>query len=258
MRLATWNVNSLNVRLDHLLGWVKDAPVDLLALQETKLTDDKFPSAALERAGFHCLFAGQKTYNGVALLSRSPMSDTETALPGVEGEQKDQKRLLAATIDGVRVVNVYVPNGQSVGSDKYHDKLRWLAALRDYLAAALKQYPRLVVLGDFNIAPEDRDVHDPMLWEGNVLVSPAERQAFRELLALPLIDSLRQLDPAPGRFSWWDYRAGSFRRNLGVRIDHVLASPEQAARLLCCSVDPAPRGWERPSDHAPVVAEFSE
>ncbi|MBF0285614.1 MAG: exodeoxyribonuclease III [Magnetococcales bacterium] len=254
MRIATWNVNSLNVRLEALLGWLERSPVGVVALQETKLTDDKFPALALRQAGYHVCYAGQKTYNGVALVSREEPREVLTALPGVDPEAK---RFIAATVGGVRVVNVYVPNGQTVDSDKYREKLVWLDALESFLRQEMARHPRLVALGDFNIAPEDRDVHDPAAWAGSVLVSPPEREAFRRLLALPMVDCFRQVDGEGGRFSWWDYRAGSFRRNWGMRIDHLLASPEQAARLTGCHIDRAPRAWERPSDHTPVVAEFA-
>ncbi|MBF0624239.1 MAG: exodeoxyribonuclease III [Magnetococcales bacterium] len=253
MKIATWNVNSIGVRLEAVLDWLRDNPVTVLGLQETKTPDGTFPRAAFEAAGWQVCCTGQKSYNGMALVSREPLTDILTDLPGVAG---DQKRFLTATCNGVRVVNLYVPNGSSIGSDKYVYKLAWLEALASHLRAILPRFPRLVVMGDFNIAPEDRDVHDPAAWEGHIHVSPPERAAFRNLLNLPLADCFRAVDPEPGRYSWWDYRQGSFRRNIGLRIDHVLASPALMERLRGCVIDKQPRGRERPSDHAPVMAEF--
>jgi len=254
MKLASWNVNSLKVRLPHLLEWLAQAQPDVVCLQELKLEDAKFPRAELQAAGYHSAFSGQKTYNGVAILARSPPLEVSVGIPDFQDEQK---RVLAAMVDGVRVLCVYCPNGQSVGSEKYDYKLRWFAALRQYLAADLSRHPILAVAGDFNVAPEDRDVHDPKAWEGQVLVSDAERSAWRALLALGLVDSFRLFEQPEKIYSWWDYRMLGFRRNAGLRIDHVLASAELAKRCIASSVDKAPRKLERPSDHAPVIAEFS-
>lgn len=253
MRIATWNVNSLKVRLPHVLDWLAANPVDVLCLQETKLQDGDFPQAGLQAAGYHSIFSGQKTYNGVAVLSRTPAGDVQYGLPDFPDEQK---RVIAATVDGVRVVNVYVPNGQSVDSDKYRYKLAWLAALRDWLRQELTRHPELVLLGDCNIAPEDRDVHDPAAWQGNVLVSEPERQEFRDLLQLGLRDSFRLFVQPDRSYSWWDYRMMAFRRNLGLRIDHILVSEPLAARCRSCVIDKAPRKLERPSDHTPVILEL--
>ncbi len=251
MKLATWNVNSLKVRLPHLLDWLPGSGPDVVCLQETKLEDDKFPRAELEAAGWRVAFSGQKTYNGVAVLSRAPLADLQAGIPGFAD---DQKRLLAATVDGTRVVCVYVPNGQAVDSDKYAYKLRWLDALIAWLEAELARHPRLALLGDYNIAPADADVHDPAAWAGSVLVSEPERQRFRALEALGLKDAFRLFPQEEKSYSWWDYRQAAFRRNLGLRIDHILLSPELAAGCTGCVIDQAPRKLERPSDHAPVVA----
>lgn len=253
MKIATWNVNSLRVRLPHLLDWLKANPVDVIGIQETKLQDEAFPGAEIEAAGYHWAHSGQKTYNGVAILARTPLQDVSRDM---EGFDDDHKRVIAATVNGVRVVNLYVPNGQAVGSDKYAYKLRWLEALRGYLAGELARHPLLAVTGDYNIAPADADVHDPAAWAGQVLCSEPEREHFRALLSLGLVDSFRLFEHPPATFSWWDYRQAGFRRNLGLRIDHVLASTELASRCSACAVDTAPRKLERPSDHAPVVATF--
>lgn len=253
MRLATWNVNSLKVRLPHLLDWLKTANPDVVCLQELKLEDHAFPRAEIEAAGYHCAFAGQKTYNGVAILARSPISDVVANNPHYEDPQK---RLLAATVDGVRVICAYVVNGQEVGSEKYEYKLKWLAALEQWVAEELATHPKLALLGDYNIAPADADVHDPAAWAGLVLCSEPERAAFQRLLALGLSDAFRLFDQPEKSFSWWDYRMMAFRRNIGLRIDHILLSPPLAARCRACTIDRAPRKWERPSDHAPVVADL--
>jgi exodeoxyribonuclease-3 len=251
MKLATWNVNSLKVRLPQVLQWLADNPVDVLCLQETKITDDKFPVGEIEAIGYRAAYAGQKTYNGVAILSRHAMADVVKNNPLFPDEQQ---RIIAATIEGIRVVCAYVPNGQSVGSDKYAYKLKWLHALRDWLASELGRQPNLALLGDYNIAPADRDVHDPAAWAGSVLVSDAERAAFRELCSLDLIDAFRLFEQADKLFSWWDYRQMAFRRNMGLRIDHILLSPPLAARCTACVIDKTPRKWEQPSDHTPVIA----
>lgn len=253
-KIATWNVNSLNVRLPQVLDWLRDQQPDILALQETKLTDPDFPTLDIAEAGYRAVFAGQKTYNGVAILTRLPAGEIVTDLPGLNDPQR---RVLGATVGDARVLNLYVPNGQAVGSDKYAYKLTWLDHLTAWLQTELAKYPQLVVLGDFNIAPDDRDVHDPAAWTGQVLCSEPERAAFRRLLDLGLQDTFRLFPQEDQTFSWWDYRAAAFRRNLGLRIDHILASPALAAACTACRVDKTPRGWERPSDHAPVIAEFA-
>lgn len=254
MKLACWNVNSLKVRLPHVLQWLQDNPVDVLCLQETKLTDDKFPADEINAAGYHVVFNGQKTYNGVAILSRHPISDVVKNNPFFEDAQQ---RLLTVTINHVRIICAYIPNGQAPDSDKFHYKLAWLAALQHWLTDQKKTYPELALLGDFNIAPEDRDVHDPAAWEGQNLVSVPERAAYQTMLALPLIDSFRLFEQAEKSFSWWDYRALGFRLNKGMRIDHILLSPPLAARCQSCVIDRLPRKWEQPSDHAPVIATLS-
>lgn len=251
--VATWNVNSLRVRLPHVLAWLAAARVDVLALQETKLPDADFPRADLEAAGYRVSFSGQPGYNGVALLARAPCTEIVTDIPGFEDPAR---RVLAATVGGLRIVNLYVPNGQSVGSEKYAYKLRWLEALGGWLDAQLQRHAHLVVLGDFNIAPEDRDVHDPAAWEGSVHVSEPERAALRALLAKGLVDVFRLFEQPPQTFSWWDYRGFSFRRNHGLRIDLILASEPLARRCTGSRIDGEPRRAERPSDHTPVLATF--
>ena len=253
MRIATWNVNSLRVRLPQLLGWLGATSPDVVALQETKLTDETFPITELQEAGYRSVFSGQLTYNGVALLTRSIAGEIMRDMPSYDDPQR---RILAASVDGVRVINLYVPNGQSVGSDKYYYKLGWLRALRAWLRDELVAYPRLVVLGDFNIAPEDRDVHDPAAWVGSVLVSPEERAALQAAMSLGLIDVFRSFEQPPRSYSWWDYRAGAFQRNNGLRIDLVLASAALAERCSACTIDREPRRVERASDHTPVMATF--
>src|SRR5262245_43525114 len=250
MKLATWNVNSLKVRLPHLLEWLAASAPDVVCLQELKLEDANFPAAALEAAGYHCAFSGQKTYNGVAILARSPLTDIE---PGIPGFDDDQKRVLSASVGDVRVVSAYVPNGQAVGTEKYEYKLKWLRAFADGLRAELAAHPQLVVVGDYNVAPEDRDVHDPRLWAGQVMCSEPERAAFRRLLELGLKDGFRLFDQSAKSFTWWDYRLNAFKRNMGLRIDHILLSLALSADSTYCTVDLAPRRLERPSDHAPVV-----
>jgi len=254
MKIASWNVNSLNVRLPQVLDWLVAESPDVLALQETKLVDEKFPRAEIEASGYHVLFSGQKTYNGMALLSRKPGSDAVMDVPGMDDPQR---RVLAATFGDIRVINLYVPNGESIDSDKYHYKLGWLKKLTAWLRVELAAHPRLIVLGDFNIAPEPRDVYDPKALEGSVLFSEPERAAFRALLDVCLCDSFRLFEQAEKSFSWWDYRMQGFRRNLGLRIDHILASTELCKLCTASRIDKGPRAHERPSDHAPVVAEFS-
>ena len=254
MKIATWNVNSLKVRLPHLLDWLGRHSPDVACLQETKCEDRVFPAAEIEAAGYRWIHHGQKTYNGVAVLSRQEGAEIGRGIPGFED---DQRRVIAATVGGVRIVCVYVPNGQSVGSDKFAYKLRWLAALRDWLEAELREHPRLAVLGDYNIAPEARDVYDPHAWEGQVLFSDPERAAFAGLRALGLEDAFRLFEQPPKSFTWWDYRMNAFRRNLGLRIDHILVSHELARTGKACAIDVAPRKLERPSDHTPVVFELA-
>jgi exodeoxyribonuclease-3 len=255
MKLISWNINGLRAGLrKNFLDYLDAERPDLLCLQETKSEDAKFPRAEIEALGYRVAFSGQKTYNGVALIAKAPLEEVVAGIPGFADEQK---RVLAATTAGVRVVCVYCPNGQAVGSEKYDYKLRWYAALTDYLAAELSRHPRLAVAGDFNVAPEDRDVHDPSAWEGQVHVSEPERAAWRALLALGLRDSFRLFEQPEKTYSWWDYRMLGFRRNAGLRIDHILLSDPLAARCTASTVDKAPRKLERPSDHAPVIAEIS-
>ncbi len=254
MKIATWNVNSLKVRLPHVLDWLAANEPDVLCLQETKLEDANFPVAAIEAAGYRAIFSGQKTYNGVALLGRLPGTEIVSAIPDFAD---DQKRVLAATFGDVRIVCAYIPNGQALDSDKYQYKLRWLEALTNWLKDEIVKHPRLALLGDYNIAPQDRDVHDPMAWEGQVLVSPAERAAFSALQALGLTDAFRLFEQDDQSFSWWDYRMAAFRRDMGLRIDHILLTPELAKLCSACWIDKAPRKLERPSDHAPVITEIN-
>lgn len=255
MKIATWNVNSLKVRLPHVLDWLAAAQPDALCLQETKTEDKGFPFAELEAAGYRALHNGQKTYNGVAILARHEPADVRHDIPGFDDPQK---RIIAATVNGTRLVCAYMPNGSEVGSEKYEYKLKWLAALTDWLRAEMAHHPRLALLGDYNIAPDDRDVHDPEAWRGKILCSEPERAAFRAFLDLGLADAFRLFEQPEKSFSWWDYRMMGFRRNLGLRIDHILLSPELAGRCRSCVIDKAPRKLERPSDHAPVVAEIAD
>ncbi len=255
MKLATWNINSIRVRLPHVLTWLASSPVDILCLQELKLPDAMFPAEEVRAAGYHSAVFGQNTYNGVAILSREEPRDIAYNIPGFKDEQR---RLIAATYPSargdLRVVNVYCPNGQEVGSEKFDYKLRWFAALRDYLQEELTRHPQLVLLGDFNIAPEDRDVHDPAKWEGKVHVSAPEREAFRSLLGLGLHDAFRLFDQPEKSFSWWDYRMMAFRRNAGLRIDLILLSEALRPHCMACTIDKEPRRAQQPSDHAPVIA----
>lgn len=253
MKIATWNVNSLKVRLEQVCDWLRQAEPDVLALQETKLRDDAFPAEAFEQLGYEPLFSGQPTYNGVALIARQAGTDVAT---GIDGFDDPERRVLAATYGDVRVMCLYVPNGQRVDSDKYRYKLDWLAALTAELRNELPRRRRVVLVGDFNIAPEDRDVHDPAAWEGKVLCSDEERAALGRLMDLGFTDVFRLFEQDTGAFSWWDYRAAAFRRNRGLRIDLVLASETMSRRCTACVIDKEPRRSERPSDHAPVMAEF--
>jgi exodeoxyribonuclease-3 len=257
MRLASWNVNSLNVRMPRLMDWLAVTRPDILCLQETKLEDGKFPRHELEDAGYAAHFIGQRTYNGVALLVRDgigPVTGVVTSLPGFDDEQK---RVIAATVGGIRVIDFYVPNGQSVASDKYRYKLDWCSAATAFLRDELQRHGTLVVAGDFNIAPEDRDVHDPDLWRGQVMCSEPERAVFREWLGLALKDSFRLFAQPDKTFSWWDYRQLAFPKNHGLRIDHVLLSSDLTARCTECRIDRNMRKGERPSDHAPVIVELA-
>jgi exodeoxyribonuclease-3 len=264
MKIATWNVNSIGVRLPQVLDWLDGNRVEVLCLQETKCLDEKFPREPFESRGYQTAIFGQPTYNGVAIVSRYPLEEVERGFPGEAPEA--QRRLLAATIAGptpIRVVNVYIPNGSEVGSEKYAYKLGWLAELKSYLAGltglagAGRPSPAAAFLcGDFNIAPEDRDVHDPALWEGKILCSEAERAALEEIRQGGWEDLFRRHHAEAGHFSWWDYRAGGFRRNHGLRIDHVWATAPLAAHCVDAWIDRIPRALEKPSDHAPVVAEF--
>lgn len=253
MKISTWNVNSIKVRIPQLLMWLEKEKPDIVAIQETKVTNDAFPLEEIKQAGYQVVFNGQRTYNGVAILSKLPIEDVAFDLPNFVDEQK---RVLAATINGVRIINVYVPNGASVDSDKYQYKLLWLASLRDYLKLELIHHEKLVVLGDFNIAPEDQDVHDPDLWRGHVLFSDSEHEALQSMLKLGLKDVFR-LFPQPERvFSWWDYRNLAMQKNLGLRIDLILASEAMSQHCTQCMIDKSIRKLERPSDHAPVTADF--
>jgi len=253
VKIASWNVNSLKVRLPQVLSWLETQQPDVLALQETKLTDENFPVQAIAKAGYQAVFSGQKTYNGVAILARNAITDTVTDPPGLDDAQR---RILAGTVDGIRIVNLYVVNGEAVESEKYAYKLDWLRRAHLWLKEELEAHPKLVVLGDFNIAPEDRDVHDPEAWRGQVLCSEPERTALRRITDLGLGDCYRQIEQPEQQFSWFDYRAASFRRNRGLRIDLILASAPLLQRCRNSTIDLEPRGWERPSDHAPVIAEF--
>ncbi|TNF33871.1 MAG: exodeoxyribonuclease III [Gammaproteobacteria bacterium] len=253
MKIVTWNVNSLNVRLPHLLQWLEENQPDVVCLQETKLTDDKFPQVEIEAAGYHVVFAGQKTYNGVAVLSRYAIEDVVTDIPDLDDPQR---RILAVTIKGVRIVDLYVPNGKEVGDEKYLYKLDWLSKVKQYVGAQLQKSPQVVVLGDFNIAPTDDDVHDVDSWHEKILCSSPERQALQSLLDLGMHDAFRLFEQAEASFSWWDYRAAGFRRNLGLRIDLILVSDALKDKVSACQIDKTPRAWERPSDHAPVWAKL--
>ncbi|MBS0359197.1 MAG: exodeoxyribonuclease III [Proteobacteria bacterium] len=254
-KIATWNVNSLKVRLPRVLEWIDKNKPAVLALQETKTQDKDFPLSAILETGYQVSYAGQKTFNGVAILSRHSIEEVSVGLPGFADEQQ---RVLAATVDGVRIIDFYVPNGQSPDSDKYQYKLKWLEHAVAYVRQQLALYPKLVVLGDFNIAPEDRDVHDPIKWEGSVLVSGPERAAFQGLLGLGLKDAFRLFDQPPAVFSWWDYRAGAFHRNFGLRIDHILISEALVSSCRSCTIDRDTRKGTQPSDHAVVIAGFND
>ncbi len=255
MKLATWNVNSLAVRLPQVLDWLAVHAVDALVLQETKLSDDKFPVAEIEAAGYRVAWFGQKTYNGVALLSKAPADGVLRNIPGFDD---DMARVITGTVAGVRIVGGYFPNGQAPDSDKFQYKLRWLQALNGWLQGELKAHPQLVLMGDYNIAPEDRDVYDPVAWAGQIHCTPEERAHFRALIDLGLVDAFRLFEQPPKSWSWWDYRNLAFRKNQGLRIDHILVSEALRSRVAACSIDKLPRKNERPSDHAPVVVELHD
>jgi exodeoxyribonuclease-3 len=253
VKLATWNVNSLTVRLPTLLQWLQLNPVDVIVLQETKLTDDKFPAAELQAAGYHAAWFGQKTYNGVALLTKASHDAVTRNIPGFSD---DQARVISATVAGLRVVCVYVPNGQAPGTDKFEYKLQWLRGLRDWMREELASHRDLVLMGDFNITPEDRDVHDPVAWAGQIHCTEQERDQVRHLRELGLVDAFRLFEQPPKSWSWWDYRNLAFRKNQGLRIDLILVSESLRPRVRACTIDKAPRKLERPSDHAPVIVEL--
>jgi exodeoxyribonuclease-3 len=253
MKIATWNVNSMKVRLPHVVEWLQNHEPDVLVLQEIKQLTENFPTAALQEIGYHSIASGQKTYNGVAVISKSPATNPVTDFPDLDDPQR---RILASTVDGIRIVDLYIPNGSEVGSEKYEYKLNWLQSLRNFLEAEMQRHENVVVLGDFNIAPADADVYDPEKWGDAILCSPLERQALGKLFDLGLTDVFRKFEHPEGTFSWWDYRAAGFRRNAGLRIDLILTSDSMTERCKASYVDKEPRAWERPSDHAPVVAEF--
>ena len=253
MKIATWNVNSMKVRLPHVVEWLQNHEPDVLVLQEIKQLTENFPTEALQEIGYHSIASGQKTYNGVAVISKSPGTDPVTDFPDLDDPQR---RILASTVDDIRIVDLYIPNGSEVGSEKYEYKLNWLRSLRNFLEAEMQRHENVVVLGDFNIAPADADVYDPEKWGDAILCSPHEREALGELFKLGLTDVFRKFEHPEGTFSWWDYRAAGFRRNAGLRIDLILTSNSMTERCKASYVDKEPRAWERPSDHAPVVAEF--
>jgi exodeoxyribonuclease-3 len=256
LKLATWNVNSITARLPLALRWLTEAQPDVLCLQETKCTDDKFPAEAFAEAGYKSLSFGQRTYNGVAILSRAAGKDVQRGFPDDTADAP--ARLLAATIEGVRVVNVYIPNGAFVGSDKYAFKLEWMKRLREFFDSRYKTSEPVLLCGDFNVAPEEIDVHDPGLWEGKVLFSEPERAALDEIKRWGFVDAFRLHNSEGKQFSWWDYRAGGFRRNHGLRIDHIWTTKSLAERTKTALIDKEPRAWERPSDHTPVIVEIGD
>jgi exodeoxyribonuclease-3 len=255
MKIATWNVNSITVRLVQVLEWIRNNRPDILCIQETKCINEKFPIDAFREAGYHAEVFGQQTYNGVAILSLWPIEDVWRGLPNDEASA--QRRLIAATINAIRIINVYVPNGSEVGSDKYVFKLDWLGRLRKFFDEHCDAKKEVLLCGDFNVAPEDRDVHDPVLWAGKILCSDAERAALQDIRDFGLVDVFRKFHEEAGHFSWWDYRAGAFRRNAGLRIDHIWTTESLAVRSTSGWIDKIPRALEKPSDHAPVVAEFA-
>ncbi len=252
-KIATWNVNSLRVRLEHVIKWLAAEQPDILVLQETKLTDNHFPEEDIKAAGYHVVFSGQKTYNGVAILSKIKPEDNVMDIPKLDDPQR---RILAATINDIRILNLYVVNGSEVGSDKYDYKLDWISKVTDWVSEQQKQHQKFIILGDFNIAPNDNDVHNPKSWHERILCSTPERQALKKLLDLGFVDSFRQFEQQDKTWSWWDYRRAGFEKNMGLRIDLILSSHLLSERCTACFVDKEPRGWERPSDHAPVIAEY--
>jgi exodeoxyribonuclease-3 len=253
MKIATWNVNSLKVRLPQVLEWLQAEQPDVLALQEIKMETKNFPHEELRQAGYEAIASGQKTYNGVATLTKNPQTDTITDFPGFDDPQR---RILASTIDGVRVLNLYVPNGQEVGSEKYAYKLQWFKHMQKFVKDQLKKYPKMIILGDFNVAPKDEDVYDPKRWEGRILCSDKEREAINKTLEIGFTDAFRLFEQAPNTFSWWDYRTRAFSGNRGLRIDLILTSEAISKTAKNCWVDIEPRTWERPSDHTVVVLDF--
>jgi exodeoxyribonuclease III len=260
MKIATWNVNSIRTRLEHVKSWLTDNPVDVLCLQETKVIDADFPRSPLEELGYHLYVYGQKSYNGVAILSRSPLTDVSMGFAPIVGESAkefdEQKRVITGVIDGIRVVDLYVPNGSAIGSEKYEYKLRWLKVLHNYLKTLLTQSQSILICGDFNIAPEDIDIHDPTGREKQVMATDAERLALQTIVELGFADAFRKFTQSGGQFTWWDYRSAAFRRNLGWRIDHHFLTPNLYERAIACTVDVAPRKLTQPSDHAPVILEL--
>lgn len=254
MKIASWNVNSLRVRLPQVLDWLQDNDADILALQETKMTDEQFPEIDIRDAGYHVSFSGQKTYNGVAIISKQPQSDV---VKDIQTLEDPQRRILAATVNDVRLLNLYVVNGQEVGSEKYAWKLEWLDKVTAFIEQELARFDKFVVVGDFNIAPDDEDTWDPEVWRDRILCSEPEREALQKIIHMGLADTFRLFEQPPDIFSWWDYRAAGFRRNHGLRIDLILASQSMQAMCTASYIDKTPRKLERPSDHAPVVAEFS-
>ena len=255
MKIASWNVNSLKVRLAHVLSWLEKTQTDILVLQETKTIDENFPVEAINAAGYQVVYSGQKTYNGVAILCKEQylIEDVVTDLPNLDDPQR---RILAATINGIRILNLYVVNGAEVGSEKFEYKLDWLAKVTDWVAEQSQQHKKMVILGDFNIAPDDRDVHNPKSWHERILCSTPERNALKTLLDIGFVDSFRLFEQEDNVFSWWDYRSGGFDKNMGLRIDLILVSTLLVEQCIASYVDPEPRAWERPSDHAPVICEF--
>jgi exodeoxyribonuclease III len=260
MKIATWNVNSIRIRLQHVVDWLIQNPVDVLCMQEIKVVDENFPRSPFEELGYHLHLAGQKSYNGVAILSLKPLQDVSTGfsttLTEVAPEWNEQKRVITGVIDGIRIINLYVPNGAAVGSEKYEYKLRWLNVLREYLQILLASTPNICMCGDFNIALEAKDIHEKVNTENHIMASEPERQALRDILALGFSDAFRKFTTEGGHYSWWDYRAASFRRNLGWRIDHHYLTPNLYERATSCTIDITPRKLTQPSDHAPVIVEF--
>lgn len=263
MKIATWNVNSIRTRLAHVTQWLSENPVDVLCIQETKVVDDDFPRSPFEELNYQTYISGQKAYNGVALISKTPLEEVSVGFASILGQDivgdfDEQKRVISGTLNGVRIVNLYVPNGSSVGSEKYAYKLGWLQLLHRYLDALLSQQPNVLVCGDFNIALEDRDIHDPSDRASHIMATDLEREALnRAVLSLGLADAFRKFNQESGQFSWWDYRAAAFRRNLGWRIDHHYLSPSLYQGAIACTIDVAPRKLDKPSDHAPVIVELA-